>query len=318
MTRAHLRMLVGGAAVLLVGGGALVLRMAPASAAASVDALAARHAAFSFISSVHVRATAKLSLTDATGTREGVAEYEYLAQDNRYRIVCRTDPSLLLMDDYEAAFDGTTFYLFSPATGVLSVRTADSRHLPTALPNPFFLEFDYLSPESDDCRLCELRLPDVADKAKVTRRVKGASAISRSNAPPTLAFAGNPHKGVSGRVHLTVEPGSGQVVRSERLYANGLGTATQFGDFRPVAGAAIDMPHRMEIESYGDQPASGRARVTFLVNELSINGTFPPSVFQIDTEGASSIWDSDKGEFLKSKAPRALGACAKPPTAVRR
>ena len=120
------------------------------------------------IHSVHLKARADISRTIAlsptqTQTRVGTGELEYWEVENLFRSDTRTSPELGLIDDMDAAYDGSVSQLiryFSPEPGSTHhpsqlFLSAGRHHIPSPVPNPLFLPVDFVKITVDNCPACQ-------------------------------------------------------------------------------------------------------------------------------------------------------------------
>jgi hypothetical protein len=184
------------------------------------------HQKYTRVRSVHMVATAKISLYE-DGLKDGTGTFEYWAEDNRYRTACRTDPNLGLLGDIDMAYDGGRFYYFDRKAGMLAYRTLDEERSFAALPNPFFLPVEFFSNDTDECVFCRLRLKDFkersthweAQKDRISIRSKGkdpASLVEVTELEMPSAVVDK--KSSKFRLHLTADAnGATRPTKIERL-----------------------------------------------------------------------------------------------------
>jgi hypothetical protein len=266
---------------------------------------------YSRVRSVHVYATAKIIIYEER-IREGAGSFEYWVDGDRYRINCRTDSQLALLNDTDLAYDGGRFYHLDRHASILSYRKLDEEKSFSALPNPFFLPVDFLSNDSDECRLCKLRLKDFRapsarwedQKGKISIRSKrkehGSQLESTELEIPGVVV----DKTVSKfRLRLdTKANGIGQVTKIERIQPDGKPlTLLVFSDFIPTAVG--DFPRRIKIQVFDDQSAVVM-EVDYTVQKIEIDQPLDPSIFTIKLSEAEGVWDSDEKKFIKETPPK--------------
>lgn len=216
-------------------------------------------ALYDAVASVHMRAEVTISQKGVVGK----ASYEYWAEGDKYRIKCASDPSLGLMSDVEYAFNGEYFQFLLRDADTLVIRPEDSKQLPTAIPNPFFLPVNYLDPDDDACPTCALKLRAVKESPKIYRaRTKGALPIALRTSDSAIEWLRK-----DGSIFMSIS------------FDNPLDQG---------------FPRRIALEAF-DAQSQRMTQAEFLIRVLEINAAIAPDVFDIPTESASRVWDERNG-----------------------
>jgi hypothetical protein len=206
------------------------------------------------VASVHMQA----EVTIAQKGMVGKGSFEYWAEGSKYRIKCQMDPQLGLMSDVDYAFDGENFQFLLHDADTLSIKAGDSRELPSAVPNPFFLPVSYLDPDDDDCRTCALKLRDVKENPRVYRsRSKGGVPVTLRASDTGIEWLRK-----DGSVFISISYD------------------------RPVDEG---FPRRIGLAAF--QGSLKLTEAEFLIRVLEINTAIPPETYQIPTDVAARVWD---------------------------
>ena len=276
--------------------------------AKSTSDLEELHQKYARVRSVHVVATAKISIYEGQ-IREGTGSFEYWAEGNRYRTNCRTDPKLDLLTDTDLAYDGSRFYYHDRATGLMSYRAQDEEKSFGALPNPFFLPVDFFTNDTDDCTFCVLRLKDFHSrttrwdkrKDKVSIRATGKEKDTELDFTE-VEMPGDviDKKDSKFRVHLTTKAnGLGEATKIERLQRDDKPlTSITSSDF--ISTPVGDFPRRIQVEAF-DAQSTVVMRVEYYIETLEVNQPIDNSMFKIKDDEAQGIWASDEKKFVKEK-----------------
>ena len=276
--------------------------------AKSVHKLEELHEKYARVRSVHMVATAKISIFQGRIV-EGNGRFEYWAEGNRYRTSSQTDPQLELLGDTDSAYDGAQFHYLDRQASMLGHRTEDEEKSFASLPNPFFLPVDFFTNDTDVCSFCRLRLKDF--HSRTTRWDKRKDNLSvRSNG-----------KDQATQLDLTEVEMPGEVVDKKdtkfRLHltanANGFTHATKIErlqpDDRPLTSIVSsdftstpvgDFPRRIQVQVFDNQ-STVVMKVDFYLETLEVNQPIDNSVFKIKDEQAEVVWDSDGKRFIKQR-----------------
>lgn len=230
------------------------------------------------------------------GELSGAASLRYATDAGRYRLSCSTDPSLGLLGDIDAAWDGERFQLLLADSGVLSTSRFEPAEFPTALPNPFFLPLDFLRRTGPACTICNLRLdlvrqPPELEVATLRTASPGATGLVElvSTGDGTIHF----------RVeHRAVADGLAVPVRIERLTDDPDARAViELSDYERSGSAAIWLPRRIGLRGV-DESGATVTRVEYLIHSLALDEPTDEGVFRIDPGPGVKIWDSDLETFI--------------------
>lgn len=266
------------------------------------------HQKYSRVRSVHMVATAKISIYEGS-IREGTGTFEYWAEGNRYRTSCRTDPSLELLSDIDMAYDGARFSYFERQAGMLSHRVQDEEKSLAALPNPFFLPVDFFTNDTDECKFCMLRLKDFHSRStqwdkrkdKISIRSKGKDKNTQLEFTE-VEMPGDviDKKDSKFRLHLAANAnGLAHATKIERLQRDEKPlTSIVSSDF--ISTPAGDFPRRIQVQAF-DAQSTVVMQVDFYIETLEVNQPIDNSVFKIKDEEAEGVWDSDAKRFIKEK-----------------
>lgn len=266
------------------------------------------HQKYARVRSVHVRATAKITIYEG-GVREGTGTFEYWAEGDRYRTICHTDPQLQLLSDTDTAYDGSRFYYLDRESGLLSYRAEDEAKSFSALPNPFFLPVDFLTNDMDDCAFCRLRLKDFHSrttrwdkrKDKITIRSKGKEQATQLDFTE-VEMPGEvmDKKDSKFRLRLTNDAnGLAHATKIERLQPDGKPlTSIASSDF--ISTPVGEFPRSIRVQAF-DAMSTVVMQVDYHIEALEVNQPIDNSVFKIKDEEAEGIWASDEKKFIKEK-----------------
>lgn len=264
---------------------------------------------YASIDSLSFEGHADIRVFSGTSQINGNASLVYAAQSNRYRYettVAEVLQQVGLMRDVETLFDGTKYYFFDKESRIVSFQASEEVRLPNALPNPFFLQLDFLSNDDDQCVNCKMRLHDVKQPLRWPKRASSLSIVSSliddGVRDVVLEMDGGKVDDIEYkfRVRLTGTESDLRITNVARLRSDGTILAeVVFNDFRPVQNFTRVIPHEIVVAA---RKPDGSIALTatyqlsnFRVNEASIADSFAPTF-----EGAEKYWDSDSKSFVSN------------------
>jgi hypothetical protein len=301
-------------ALLVVGSIFLSAVVAAGAEPESVKDLKARYGK---IKTIHLVSHAKVSGEFQPGHRaSGVLAFEYWAdRQGHYRAKCFSSPELGLVNDMDIAFDGNNWQLLTMNDSALILQRESSTQMPVACPNPLFLPLDFLSPASDDCRGCFLKLSDFESDGGPSTGHGGA--LGKSAATETFRIEGPVVEGKRRNYEVTMKRAGAVMVPSSvrRLDRDGAAVADIEVVESLVADPAVGpLPIRMtgsSSEVEGDEQTSMAG--TWTIEKLEVNRPIDPAVFTLNSNLARTIYDNDLGVFLKHPDDRIMGKPLKSP-----
>ncbi|MCP4601255.1 MAG: hypothetical protein GY847_12145 [Proteobacteria bacterium] len=303
------------ASVLLVG----VLVFTSSTAAKfpvehAISSLSELRDAYLNLESIHLRANFQISLYEdnAESVTVGTGTYELWHQDGQYRIHSFSERGLGLANDFEILFDGHMFYFFDRDLDLISYHTGDGTNLPTSLPNPLLLPFNFLDVAPPDCESCRLRLRDLGNREHWNRRTQGARIPAHSKSPTTINIPVGGTKSLSSDDFLIYFS-----IRGERLLPSKIervdaaGRSIYLVEFHSYSGDAVSgveviVPNEIEFIAYdtarrnreGESMIAIRTIIT--TSSIQLNRSIDTSVFEMDLSRAGRIWDGDAEMFIHS------------------
>ncbi len=271
---------------------------APCAATASAAGdLSALRDAYLGVRSVHVRAQARIEVARAGKARvSGLGSFEYWWDRGRYRIECRSDPALGLANDVDIAYDGARYQYFERSALILSYQAGEPEQVPTALPNPWLLAFEFLSREGDACPGCRVRHADLADEALWRARYEPTAARAPRARELEIAAGTADHAPLSYRVSLD---GAGRPRRIDRIAAAGASVfSIRVRDYieKDAGGRALSAPKAASLRGTG---ADGSVWIEMQVDELTLDAPVEAARFSLDAALARSVWDGDARRFVR-------------------
>jgi hypothetical protein len=233
----------------------------------------------------------------------------YAANKNQYRVKTIVSENMIsqvgLMRDIEILYTGTKYYTFDKDAGIVSFQLSEEVRLPNSLPNPFFLQFDFLSNDDDECTNCKMRLHDLKQPLRWPKRAASiqviSSVISDDIRDVVLEMSGGKVDDIEYvyRVRLTGTESDLRITSVSRVRSDGVPLAeVVFNDFRSVPNFQRLIPHRVEVAA---RKPNGEIALTatyqlrnLQVNDASISNSFSPTF-----EGAEKYWDNDAKDFVQ-------------------
>ncbi|MEM7051537.1 MAG: hypothetical protein AAF604_17855 [Acidobacteriota bacterium] len=258
-----------------------LLLLAPAAMVGENGPLDEFLAQYSRIESLHMKASAIVSLETPEGPRVGSVQIEYWESGGRYRLVSRSERGLKLVADTETAFDGESFQLWLRDENILSLARQDSKVPTSAMENPFFLPVQFLR---SDGRLGEgaLRLADVVRASAVVERPQQGDA--------ELIF------GDAYRVVTQTERGKAVPrVIQQRATGSAGHSLIELRDYRPYGPKGLLFPAGISVQVV--DPKAGTLRTEILISTLEFDLPLPASTFVIAGDDETRIWNSDLERF---------------------
>ena len=291
--------------------GLYLVGSASAPAGAQVERLDELLKPYRAIETVHLRATATVTVGERAGPVRGGARIEYWDTGRRYRARCHTDPRLRhverfpLAQDADFAFNGKFAQHWDLEQNLLSIGRRQSDLLPIALPNPFVLPVAFLLPDSRDCRGCKVGLEEIrsADLAEIDAEGllywdHGSGEAVRLEATPLGGRA----------LDVTVEIGDVDGVpvaeRIERRREGGR-QIVELSGHRPVGDdreVAMLFPSQIVVSDFG-LDANGeeelQVRTEFAIDAITLDERIPRRTFSIDGDRTTAVYDRDQKRFLR-------------------
>lgn len=286
-------------------------------ASPGLETLADIEKRYSEISSVRMEATFAMTVhgeegSDATGEPViGAGTIYYWAQGESYRVRTEADDRLGILGDLDIAFDGDRFQTFRPNSKILTLKAGDVLTIPV-LPNPFYLPLDFLSPEADDCPFCKLRLRDLANP-ETWRKAEVRHAFAQAHTPeaaeailaeiPAAELGGQPFLR---RVRIGIGETAGRVQAIERVTADGkLLAGMMMSSYTTYRGPGVraDLPAVVDLFEYDPESGNLLTETRFIVRTLELNRPIEETVFRIDLELATYVWDEDAQVWLRHPEP---------------
>jgi hypothetical protein len=263
-----------------------------------LDALRAR---YSRIRSIHFVARAHPWVAEEKKpTASGMIAFEYWADGDRYRMKCHSDPGLGLTRDMEVAFDGTYWQMLDVPASTIHFQRQESQQVPIACPNPLFLALDFLSPDTEECPACGIRLRDLSDGGRwESMKLEEPKTMSGSKTTEyriTTRSVGGPRKSYS--IELGRESGVIVVSSLRRLYESGRKEVELVVDeFRTLDPRVGPLPVRMRMKSFDE---SGKTTMAgpWRIDTIEVNQPIDDDVFTLDWKSAKAVWDSDAKVFV--------------------
>lgn len=303
------------ALVLMVVGSVSLSSFANGAEPESVRELKAR---YGNINTIHLVSHASVSGEFQPGHKaSGVLSFEYWAdRQGRYRVRCFSSPELGLVNDMDIAFDGKQWQLLNMSDSALMLQREGSAQMPVACPNPLFLPLDFLSPASDDCRGCFLKLSDFESSGGGSSG-HGIGPLEKSPATETFRIEGQVVEGKRRVFEVTMKRAGVFMVPSSvrRLDRDGAAvTDIKVEESRIVNPAVGPMPTRITASSSEVEGGEQRSMVgTWRIEQLDVNRPIDPAVFTLNPGLARTIFDNDLGVFLKHPDDRIVGKPLKDP-----
>lgn len=239
----------------------------------------------------------------------GNGSIEYAAQNNRYRYETTVPETLQqfgLMRDVETLYDGTKYYFFDKEARIVSFQGTEEVRLPNALPNPFFLQLDFLGNDDDQCTNCKMRLHDIKQSIRWPKRSSTidvvSSTIENGVRHAVLEMEGGTVDDIEYkfRVRLVGPESDLRITEVSRLRLNGTPLVeVVFNDFRPVTNFSRPIPHRIEVAARNPDGSIALTAIyslmNFRMNDAAIGDSFAPTF-----SGAEKYWNSDTKSFVQN------------------
>jgi hypothetical protein len=301
----------GAIALVLLAGGE-----GPAWAQPAGEELQTIRDFYAAIKTVRLKARAEISRTIAVGpgeteTRSGVGTIEYWEAGDRFRRNTRTSPELELIDDMDAAYDGTLLQHVrfmipgedSEAPRTFMSVTAVRQPVPSAVPNPLFLPADFMRISTENCPSCQPGVAELRDallwsEASADAKVFAISGQTTVEIPTgalldrtfTYVVEKPTGKALPGRIRYRGFDGM-------ELVSIEMSSERRFGP----KGSDFSFPTRFKIQSGVREGWDGMS-FDIVIEELVINEDIDPSVFKLDRDAADVIFDQDTNTYLKTVA----------------
>lgn len=291
-----------GVAVLL--GGALAITHPASSQAPTVSALKGVQDRYASIHSVFMRATGRVLVTFQEPGSPALATFSisYWAEGPKFRVNYRSNAVQGLPGNRQVAWDGESWQRFDEASSILAFTTRELRQSVVAGPNPFFLPLLFLTPDSDQCPLCDVRLPDLLESSQWGAARLSDAGTRQVSVGPRSSRDPWAYEVQLGRIGNSVVP---LVVQRKDRNGQVLVEVTS-KDFRNFGNPVGMIPMTVETRSVAED---GRvdSQGSWMITELQINGAIDPSLFRLRSDDAEIVIDDDTGVFMKHPLSRMVG-----------
>jgi hypothetical protein len=300
---AHLSYLSCACATALIG---------TASAAGLDPALESLVHQYAAVESVHIKAKVQVLIytEDESGPFAAVGkringEYQYRAQNDKYRIVSRLDSESFPSIDNVVAFDGEKFQLLRNDRSVLSFGSGDRDIGAVVLPNPFLAILSFLYPQDDATWDQVPKLGNVAFTSEIEQRISNvqwSTQLLSNRELDTASFPGAIMEGVPYTLRIATDIAS----RSEPLRVDYVSNETGLviASIELSHFAAADLggdnsvwPRVVEFRAY-EENGDPLATLKYAVVQLEIGQTYEDHAYWIDLNEAESLWSDDLQMFL--------------------
>lgn len=283
-----------------------------APATAQVERLEELLDAYRGVDTVHLRATATISLSGRAPV-SGAADFEYWDTGRRYRARCHADAELKnadrfpLAQDADFAYNGKLAQHWDLEQNVLSIGRRESPLLPLALPNPFILPVAFLIPDSRDCRGCKIGLTEIRP-ARFDELDRDGRIYWESGRDEAIRIEGTPLGGrtVDALVTLTDVDGIPVVERVERRFED---DRRQLVELYDHASAGDDdrevpflFPRRIVLSDYGPDADGAEAlemRTEYAIESVEVDVKIPRRTFGLTGDRATAVYDRELRRFIR-------------------
>lgn len=264
-------------------------------------------AAYGALDGIYLRAELHVdSLRDARGTVGGQGTYELWISGEQYRVRSTASPSLGLANDIDVIYDGSQTYYFDRTLGVLAIEKGEASHIPTPLPNPLGLGFQFL-PERPTCPGCRIDLRGLDDRG---RWLSWRAGTAGSKTATGFRFTQKEDPRLAVEIDLD-SFGPGRMAVPVRIAETLEGTSYEFGmsEYESLdTGSALvpiarTISMRITAASPGGRPGStpgagqemlATMTISTLATDVDARDFFP------DFDSARSIWDGQLDMFLQT------------------
>jgi len=287
----------------------LVLLLAVAlPGAAQVERLDELLEAYRAVRTVHIEATATVSLSEGAGPIRGEARFEYWDTGRRYRARCHAATELKnagrfpLAQDADFSFNGKLAQHWDLEQNLLSIGRRESRLLPLALPNPFVLPVAFLIPDSRDCRGCKIGLTEIRP-ASLDAIADDGRIYWESGRDEAIRMEGAP---LGGRTVDALVSLADVVERIERHFEGDRRQLVELFDHEPAGEDDREVPflfpRRIVLSSYGPNDEGVeelQIRTEYTIDRIDIDTKIPRSTFGLTGDQATAIYDRDLRRFVR-------------------
>lgn len=274
------------------------------------DFLESVRLAYADVTSVDMQSEVSIKIFRDGGVVSGDAVIRYLAKGDKYKCEV-TIPEILakagLMRSLTLSWNGRRYYMLDPEADVISFQSQETRHLASALPNPFFLPVEFLSSNDDDCVNCPLRLQDLKRPERWSERQADLRIIQSDK---TDGLIHDVLKVPGGKIHgqafefmvrVVGQSGGARQINSISITAvDGRNMADLvFAKFSSIDGLTVKAPLEMSFLARNEK---GQSEFTadFRISKLVLNRPLADTNFDIDFDLAGRVWDSDARSFVKN------------------
>jgi len=291
----------------------LLLLTASGPASAQSERLEELLDAYRGLKTVHLQATAVVSLSETGRRVSGDAKFEYWDTGRRYRARCHSDPSLqsgnsfALSQDADFAYNGKLAQHWDLSQNLLSIGRRESRLLPLALPNPFVLPVAFLIPDSRDCRGCKIGLTEIRP-ADFDELAEDGRIYWESGSDESIRIEGTPLGGraLDATVALIDVDGVTVVERIERRFEGERRQVVELYDHEAAGEsdreAPFLFPRRIVLSDYGPNKAGDeelQIRTEYTIDLVEIDVKIPRTTFGLMGDRTTAIYDRELRRFIR-------------------
>jgi len=240
---------------------------------------------------------------------------EFWANEDLFRIEVRTDPDLRLLQDMEIAYDGHIYQIHFIDSNMLTY-TSEGKHNPamvTAIPQPAFLPFIFVSRNGPSCPGCRLRLVDFHDSYEWFVRMSAAEYITENEVGDGLRIPvqNGPDVEFYSVFVKTMSDGAKMpsLIRSRHGDYSRQILFESYEAHKTKSGVKAWIPQRVVLKNFG-VGNSGKEQLlmstSYSISRTEVDKIQDNSIFTIPTHDISVVYDEDAKEFVKHFDPSAL------------
>ncbi len=268
------------------------------------------------IRGVSLQATNSLFFTEkvipGTSTRAGT--YSYMAYSNMYVIRnINTGSTSNVIKSWEVSFDGSLYSWYDGSNKYMLQSQKDQPTDPVSLQNPLFANIELLSPDSETCPACQLRMDTIREIVDKRRLPKPIATSQTTNDNVVVAYTGNKIDGSNSRWEVMLNPKDEQfkplsithIIEGDAIAKYTLLEYTNINlpniDANATTTKALPLLIPVLID-YRVTAPNGDLMITGLTRVLKID--FPESIdkshFRLDDTPAKVIYNSDDRKLTRS------------------
>lgn len=251
---------------------------------------------FASVQSLHLRAQAVISIEDSR-TQPGSGSVEYWEDvggaEDRYRVSCQTRGLPMLASDMDIAYDGNEYQLWDRRMDLLSLSVEDPARAPVALPNPAYLPLSFIgsfrgSPGQARAGLTTARRAGLLYDLSSVRSLRDGTWVVETVS-----------EGSGSKSQVTLQPFGGMLVPVEIVLFDERGARAGLIELRDYSAAGgLTVARSVSLRAFGPG-GSVVMRSELLVDEVEASRPLDAAVFRLVPLERTSIWDSDRGEFIR-------------------